>query len=184
MSKRDANLAKCTEHDSKQRTIADCLCTRLYQLLLSQDCLWTRLVHLLLSQLSCGRVAKAPLSRKAQVIKEGWVAFQPVFQEGWAAFQQLAFKAGRLFSSWPLRSHDVSPIRRRDASGSAAFGFSRIVTRWGKVRSRPSSLALAKRAFGVAMSTRRLSIAILRCSCVDHGDQQAIPTDRASLQRV
>ena len=102
MSKRDANLAKCTEHDSKQRTIADCLCTRLVQLLLSQNCLWTRLVHLLLSQLSCGRVVQALLSRKAPVFKEGWVAFQPVFEEGWTAFQQLAFKAGRLFSSWPF----------------------------------------------------------------------------------
>ena len=102
MGRRDANLAKCTEHDSKQRAIVDCLCTRLYQLLLSQDCLWTRLVHLLLSQLSCGRVVQALLSRKAPVFKEGWAAFQPVFKEGWTAFQQLAFKAGRLFSSWPF----------------------------------------------------------------------------------
>ena len=105
MVKRDANLAKCTEHDSKQRAIADCLCTRLYQLLLSQDCLWTRLVHLLLSQLSCGRVVQALLSRKALVFKEGWAAYQPVFKgrldrcsaaglQGWTAFQQLAFKEG------------------------------------------------------------------------------------------
>ena len=103
MVKRDANLAKCTEHDSKQRAIADCLCTRLYQLLLSQDCLWTRLVHLLLSQLSCGRVVQALLSRKALVFKEGWAAYQPVFKgrldrfsaaglQGWTAFQQLAFR--------------------------------------------------------------------------------------------
>ena len=102
MGKRDANLAKCTEHDSKQRAIVDCLCTRLYQLLLSQDCLWTRLVHLLLSQLSCGRVVQALLSRKAPVFKEGWVAFQPVFKEGWTAFQQLAFKAGRLLHVSPI----------------------------------------------------------------------------------
>ena len=103
MVKRDANLAKCTEHDSKQRAIVDCLCTRLYQLLLSQDCLWTRLVHLLLSQLSCGRVVQALLSRKALVFKEGWAAYQPVFKgrldrfsaaglQGWTAFQQLAFR--------------------------------------------------------------------------------------------
>ena len=103
MSRRDDNRAKCTEHDSKQRTIADCLCTRLVRLRLSQDCLWTRLVHLLLSQLSCGRVVQALLSRKAPVFKEGWVAFQPVFKEGRTAFQQLAFKAGRLFCSWPSR---------------------------------------------------------------------------------
>ena len=30
------------------------------------------------------------------------MAFQPVFKEGWTAFRQLAFKAGRLFSSWPF----------------------------------------------------------------------------------
>ena len=45
---------------------------------------------------------QALLSRKAPVFKESWAAFQPVFKEGWTAFQQLAFKAGRLFSSWPF----------------------------------------------------------------------------------
>ena len=129
MGKRDANLAKCTEHDSKQRAIVDCLCTRLYQLLLSQDCLWTRLVHLLLSQLSCGRVVQALLSRKAPVFKEGWAAFHPVFKEGWTAFQQLAFKAGRLFSSWPLRSHDVSPIPLR-CRGHCYVKFGLLVGAW------------------------------------------------------
>ena len=126
MSRRDANLAKCTEHDSKQRAIADCLCTRLVQLLLSQNCLWTRLVHLFLSPLSCGRVVQALLSRKALVFKEGWAAFQPVFKEGRTAFQQLAFKAGRLYMCLRFL-YDVAVIVMSNlASGLVLGAFGRL----------------------------------------------------------